>query len=301
MNFFQENVLILNLTYRCNLECSFCNVIKKEEEMSVSSARRAVFLFLKNKKNKQLKIRFFGGEPLLRFDVIKNVINYSQEKYKNLSFDLTTNGTLINKEIVKFIAQRKRIELILSCNNEQTKISERIYSLLRELNPTINFMITPKNVDKSLGVLRKMLKYGLRCYNFLPAYYTNWTNDQIVSLHIFFKGALEEFSKHKSIRIKNLEVKSLVPLFSSSLCIDCSGDIYRGNMFMDKNFVGKKDKFYLGNIQEINSFDSVNKDNKKFDFQGLLKGIYGDKLIKVTALVDRELTLFCERMKSRLN
>jgi len=269
--------------------------------MSVSSARRAVFLFLKNNKNKQLKIRFFGGEPLLRFELIKNIINYSQEKYKNLLFDLTTNGILINKDIIKYIAQKKRMELILSCNNEQVLISKKKYFLLHELKPIINFMLTPENVDKSLGVLRKMLKYGFQSYNFLPAYYTNWTNDQIVSLHVFFKRALEEFSGYKSIRIKNLEIITPIPLFSTSLCIDCSGDIYRGNMFMDINLSKIKNRFYLGNIQEVESFESLDKDNKTIDYQGLLMQCYGDKLIKVTALVDRELTLFCQRMKSRLN
>ena len=102
------NTINLMLTDECNLACKYCfcessrNIFKKST-MTVDIAKKAIdFLF--DRKNKDLTIIFFGGEPLINFPVIEFSLDYSkklaQQKKKNVFYKITTNGTLLTNQII---------------------------------------------------------------------------------------------------------------------------------------------------------------------------------------------------------
>lgn len=108
--------LILNLVQDCNLACIYCyggeGEYNNKGYMSEKIAFDSVDWFLKQAKTaKDLLITFFGGEPLLNFDLLKKIVQYSIEKSKEyekkLSFSITTNATLISKEVIEFFNQHK--------------------------------------------------------------------------------------------------------------------------------------------------------------------------------------------------
>lgn len=104
---------IIVLTLRCNHNCSYCHacsksVNEKEFDMDYDTARKTIEFILQSKA-KDIIIEFQGGEPLLNFDVLRFIVNYSKElnkKYeKNLSFELVSNLSLIDDIILEFLIQ----------------------------------------------------------------------------------------------------------------------------------------------------------------------------------------------------
>ena len=105
--------LCLNIAHDCNLRCEYCFAstgdFKGERElMGLDVARSAVdFLIRASKHRKQLEIDFFGGEPLMNWDVVRETVKYAEEEAakhgKTFRFTITTNGLGLNPEIEEFI------------------------------------------------------------------------------------------------------------------------------------------------------------------------------------------------------
>lgn len=102
-------------TLRCNLKCVYCHSKSKPEDakgydMDEATAKKtADFIF--QTPSKAITIEFQGGEPLLKFDIVKYIVTYAKKlnmKYKkDLKFDLVTNLTLMNDEILDFVMKEK--------------------------------------------------------------------------------------------------------------------------------------------------------------------------------------------------
>jgi uncharacterized protein len=108
------STLCLTVAHDCNLNCQYCFSKHEVSEgskkrMSSDIAHKAVdFLVRESGHRKTLTLCFFGGEPLLNFSVIKETVDYAlqQEKLsdKKFLFNLTTNGTQMNRETREFLA-----------------------------------------------------------------------------------------------------------------------------------------------------------------------------------------------------
>lgn len=107
-------MLVLTVTHKCNLGCSYCYLRNLYPEMGASmsfaTATKAIDdlfdMTAVSKYKKPAVIGFFGGEPLLMFDLIKEVVSYARMIFDNtVSFTITTNGTLITDEIAQFLAE----------------------------------------------------------------------------------------------------------------------------------------------------------------------------------------------------
>jgi len=106
--------LCLNIAHACNLKCKYCFAHdysqKNQELMDFEVAKRAIDFIIKNSPGrKNLEIDFFGGEPLLNFDLIKKTISYAREQEKifdkNFRFTITTNGLLLDQEKINYLNQ----------------------------------------------------------------------------------------------------------------------------------------------------------------------------------------------------
>lgn len=107
--------LTLQLTQDCNLRCSYCaysgNYNQRDhnkKRMTLETAKRAIdFLLEHSKDQSNVNIAFYGGEPLLEKKLLKESVKYAEERFdqKKISFSTTTNGTLLNDEIVEFFIE----------------------------------------------------------------------------------------------------------------------------------------------------------------------------------------------------
>ncbi len=114
----------LILTDQCNLRCSYCfEKDKNPHEMSDETAHAAIdFIMEESGPTQNLTILFFGGEPLLRFDLIKKVHAYASEQAelrgKSIYWDMTTNGTLMTEEKARWLSGAN-VKYLLSMDGGQ--------------------------------------------------------------------------------------------------------------------------------------------------------------------------------------
>ena len=105
--------LCLHIAHDCNLRCKYCfadtgDFTHGRKLMSFETGKAAIdFLMKKSGKIENLEIDFFGGEPMLNFGVVKQLVEYGRETEKkfnkNIRFTLTTNGTLLDDDSMEFI------------------------------------------------------------------------------------------------------------------------------------------------------------------------------------------------------
>lgn len=105
--------IVLQVTQNCNLKCKYCsyamnglyNRTHSVQHMSWDIAKRAIDFLKKHSGDLQnIRISFYGGEPMLNMQLIKKVVLYAEEimPYKNINFAMTTNLTLFSKELLDF-------------------------------------------------------------------------------------------------------------------------------------------------------------------------------------------------------
>jgi uncharacterized protein len=127
-------LMILNLTEDCNLRCRYCYYSDEyiysrsisKRKMDLDTGIRALdyyFNLLTNMSekipNKHAGLSFYGGEPLLAFDVLKNLVKYVKQNAPiPIVITITTNGTLLSEQIMEFIVQND-ITLIVSMDGSQ--------------------------------------------------------------------------------------------------------------------------------------------------------------------------------------
>jgi uncharacterized protein len=92
--------LIFILTYNCNFRCSYCDIDKREDDMPEAVLKKSM-KFLGDNNFSIEKVKFFGGEPLLKKKEIKHIVNHFPEQYTP-KFYVTSNSTLIDDDFIEF-------------------------------------------------------------------------------------------------------------------------------------------------------------------------------------------------------
>ncbi|WP_426348509.1 thioether cross-link-forming SCIFF peptide maturase [Alloiococcus sp. CFN-8] len=120
--------LCLHVAHSCNLNCSYCFASQGKYHgdralMSLEVGKRALDFLIENSGSRRnLEVDFFGGEPLMNWQVVKDLVEYAraQEKLynKNFRFTLTTNGMLIDDEVIDF-ANREMSNVVLSLDGRK--------------------------------------------------------------------------------------------------------------------------------------------------------------------------------------
>lgn len=120
--------LCLHVAHTCNLNCSYCFASQGKYSgeralMSFETGKRALDFLIENSGERtNLEVDFFGGEPLLNFDVVKQLVQYAREREKdckkNFRFTLTTNGMNIDDDVIDF-ANREMSNVVLSLDGRK--------------------------------------------------------------------------------------------------------------------------------------------------------------------------------------
>jgi uncharacterized protein len=120
--------LCIHIAHTCNLNCSYCFASQgkyhgERAMMSYEVGKRALDFLIENSGTRHnLEVDFFGGEPLMNFDVVKQLVAYARsiekEHNKNFRFTLTTNGVLIDDDVIDF-ANREMSNVVLSLDGRR--------------------------------------------------------------------------------------------------------------------------------------------------------------------------------------
>lgn len=180
--FFRGNVsqLVLVVTEKCNLRCEYCIYSDKypkemgytNEEMNLETAKRAVDIFFEVHAERKLHglkrtpgICFYGGEPFLNFPLIKEIVEYAKQIDNETIFYITTNGTLLNSEIIDFLTQNNILITFSLDGFKENHDRNRVYE---NGNPTFDTIINNINKlqkrKKELGIER-VISFNC-CYDF---------------------------------------------------------------------------------------------------------------------------------------
>ena len=130
--------MCLHISHDCNLRCKYCfastgDFGKGRKLMPVETGKKAIDFLLTHSGNRHnLELDFFGGEPLMNWDAVKEIIAYArskEEEYnKKFRFTVTTNGMLLNDESIDFINEEMS-NVVLSldgrkCVNDAMRVTE---------------------------------------------------------------------------------------------------------------------------------------------------------------------------------
>ena len=120
--------LCLHIAHTCNLNCSYCFASQGKYHgdravMSFEVGKQALDFLVANSGNRHnLEVDFFGGEPLMNFQVVKDLVSYARsiekEKGKNFRFTLTTNGVLVDDDVIEW-ANRECSNVVLSLDGRK--------------------------------------------------------------------------------------------------------------------------------------------------------------------------------------
>jgi uncharacterized protein len=120
--------LCLHIAHDCNLACKYCFAEEGEykghrELMSYEVGKKALDFLIENSGSRRnLEVDFFGGEPLMNWQVVKDLVAYGREQEKihnkNFRFTLTTNGVLLNDDIIEF-ANKEMANIVLSIDGRK--------------------------------------------------------------------------------------------------------------------------------------------------------------------------------------
>lgn len=159
--------LCLNIAHDCNLRCEYCFADEgeykgKRELMSPEVGKKAIDFVIKNSgPRKNIEIDLFGGEPLMAFDTVKEIVEYAKEQGKlhdkNIRFTMTTNATLLNDEIMRYLDENMG-NIVLSIDGRK-KVND---SVRVRADGTGSYDAIIPNIKKMVDIRQKGKQYYAR-------------------------------------------------------------------------------------------------------------------------------------------
>jgi radical SAM protein with 4Fe4S-binding SPASM domain len=279
--------LTLYLTDDCNFNCTYCYQTKGKEYMPEQTLENAMvfyFPFLTDR----FDLNFYGGEPLLAFDLIKKAISktssLNEKLQKKGEYSLTTNGSFMTEEILDFLNNHKfSVELSfdgLAHDLQRKKGSSRkVTNTLKELldypniQVEVNSVFTSSTIDTLYESIKYILNFGVPRVNFSLSTIARWDEDSLEKYKMELtklRGLLLRIYKNRgNIPVRNFgEGGSFKRRRFSCVAgedrfvVTPNSDVWGCFLFSDY-FKGKErslefDKYYFGNLMDFaNDHESI--------------------------------------------
>lgn len=194
--------ICLHMAHDCNLRCGYCFADTgayggQRSLMSLEVGKKALdFLIKASKHRKHIEVDFFGGEPLLNFEVCKELVKYGREQGKIhdkiFKFTMTTNGVLLTDEVQKFLND-EGISAVLSLDG-RPEVNDKMRQFPNGTGSYAN--IVPK--FKHFADSRNGLEYYLR------GTYTHWNRDFFEDVKHMVDAGFKEISVEPVVAPKEM-------------------------------------------------------------------------------------------------
>ena len=272
------------LTYRCNLNCSYCYQVRNEGSMDFMTAKSTIDYFC-DQDDRHVVINFYGGEPFLEFDLMKRIVRYATERYKTKNirpdFTVTTNGTLLDEKKVMFCIHHG-VKIYLSIDGTkqahelgrgQGSFSEmkRILALFRDFHDfplNVCSLITPDNVRFLFQSVKYLVSLGTAELRLNFDYDREWEKESLESLTQQYRKAYRYLVQYKAqgseISFKEFRPPDLLqPVFQcgagrNRFSVTPSGDLYGCSVLIpwskrsvEKRTTNNFSNFCLGHISTL--------------------------------------------------
>lgn len=247
--------IILQVTQRCNLKCNYCfygcgnyeNRNHSNKKMTFGMAKNIInYIFEHSKDLDSIIVSFYGGEPLLEFDLINKCIEYIKLEFegKKVRFSMTTNATLIDEKKVKFLVDN---DFDLTISLDGTK----------ELHDSNRKFANGKG---SFDIIMRNLKYLKEEY---PEFYKKIRFNTVASEKCDI-NCIDNFFTNNEVLEENMTTLSPINELYTSNNINYNDDYYISSKFeLFKVFlaaIGKLDSKYVSKLfsQKIGQIAHVN-------------------------------------------
>jgi len=213
------DTLHIFLTQECNLSCSYCFVNKKctgKETADTQKLKKSIQWFLKLKTGNYKRISLGGGEPLLKFNKVRDLSGFIKKKSAESEQDtlvlVVSNATLLNKNKLNFFIQNN-ISLKISLDGEKKShdlsrqfqnqsLGSTYDTILKNIKSSpstfklgISLVFTPKTVGYLYKNIEFLHKMGFSPIDFYPDFFTNWSAGDIRLMDKIFKKVKNYFLK----------------------------------------------------------------------------------------------------------
>ncbi|MDP2312080.1 MAG: radical SAM protein [Pseudomonadota bacterium] len=302
--------LILTVTRRCNLRCAYCPTVKDGvPDLSADDARRAIDLFRARYGGGDIKL--FGGEPLLRPDIVEAVLTHVSD-VSDVSVYLSTNGTRFEPAILDLLRAHPRVTLTLSIDGAardhdglrrplpgEAPSFAAIERWLPELLGLPRFVVTqtiaPSTAARAAANFRSLRAMGIGRFNLLPGYYLPWSATQLAALEQSFSAIAADFeaawNAGERLYLRNLFVSAPTPFFNTGFVVDADRTIHPSNLVLAEA-VGPRT--VVGTLDDPPSAEALAEAAARVP--ALLAEVYTPDVLASTAAVDRVLTRLCDRL-----
>ena len=251
--------ITLQVTQDCNLRCKYCVYTNSDKgkqrkhsnkHMPLETALKGIDFALEHSKdNSKFNVGFYGGEPILVFELIKKCVEYTEKKAegKDLTFSLTTNGTLLNEEVIEFF-EKHNISITISLDGPK-EIHDRNRCFAEDGSGTFDVIL------KKVEELR--IKY--------PKFISKLLFNAVLDSEVSFKCTSEFYLNYETIKdiyvtstLANNNYKESKNTFCEAFIIESGYELFKSFLYV----LGRIDRKNIS-IISINRYEDIKKFSKK--------------------------------------
>jgi radical SAM protein with 4Fe4S-binding SPASM domain len=274
--------IVLSLTDHCNLNCTYCyyNHVKDKEHSSVERLYQAVDFFVFHAKelgDNHLNITFFGGEPLLKFDLLTSVVSYCEkirsDKFR-INYAINTNATLLTDERIDYFRTNEfRVYFSIDGHKEahdSHRITHSGKGSFDQIEPYIKALttlrtipektVTVATVSDTFEAFKYIIESGFKSIVITPDFNDNWTRESFEILKNEYLKICDYYKNTrvgKGIYVNIIEdkIKAYIDQkeFKKSCCnvgknifaVSAKGSIYPCTRFVDND---PENSYCMGDI-----------------------------------------------------
>ena len=268
---------MLFLTRRCNLDCDYCHMVHDGfPDIDEKYLHKAADLCLE--ASEDVCLQFFGGEPLMRFDLIESLIDYVKQNHpgrERLKYMITTNGVLLRGRMLDYLLDND-VEIMLSLDGvfdsqsewrhalggEERAVFDKLMGRIGELNERnvnffVNMVVSPSNVDRMEENVRHFKELGVRRLQITYELGAHWREPFRSRYVDNFCSAIERYDgRYEGERGFTLQHgREGEPVLGNMVFIvDVNGDMFRGcAIVLEKTMPRFNDVTRIGHIDDHES------------------------------------------------
>jgi sulfatase maturation enzyme AslB (radical SAM superfamily) len=278
------NIAVL-LTRKCQLNCAYCRIDRNYPDMSWEILRKSIDLLFTSAGD-NLELQFFGGEPLLRFDLVKKGISYCKKKElqtgKKITYLLTTNGLLLDDKKIKYFKKNKAVILLSLDGKKMQHIKNRpmasgkdrafgkiVHNFEKIIENKADYFIemtfVPENISKLTENIKYMISLGVKNIQLAYAVGERWSRSHVRQYTEQLKKIDKMVNKEnkklsEKISIYNFE-RGIEPVLASpQIYVDTTGKTYMGSsIVLENNLSDVNNSFYAGNVKNMKNLASLER------------------------------------------
>lgn len=268
--------VMLMTTYECQLRCAYCRVRRGKRLMNAATAERGVDLLLSSRAPRLL-LNFFGGEPLLAWDLVRAAAVRAQAGRggRSLTVNLTTNGLLLDEEKLSFLRRfDSRVHLSLDGPARANRArllgtgagaQGAMESALRRLNASglpyhVNAVVDPARAPNFDADLLALEDLGARRIQFGYRVGEPWGAPALRDL----LAALDRYEARGRAELVNRFSDSEPVMLKNEILVDVDGALYwDGAIFLEAALPRLRETLRLGHLDDAPDVDALEPEPKK--------------------------------------